>query len=159
MKRAIMRWLSSPRIFRHTINLFTPYIGAGIKATYLSPDYREIHVQMKLRWYNRNYVGTHFGGSIFAMTDPFYMLLFMNILGPKYIVWDKGADIDFVAPGKGTISVRFIITDAMLDEVLAKTANGEKFEPTYEVHVIDEAGELVASVQKRLYIRKHPRHR
>ena len=34
-------------------------------------DYRHARVELRQRWYNRNYVGTHFGGSLFAMTDPF----------------------------------------------------------------------------------------
>ena len=44
-----------------------------------------IDVEMKLRWWNANYVGTHFGGSLFAMTDAFYMLMVMAKLGKELV--------------------------------------------------------------------------
>ena len=95
MKKRLLAWLNSPSGLRRILNLYGPYLGAGVRVRYLAKDYREAQVEMKLRWYNRNYVGTHFGGSLFAMIDPFYMLLLMNSLGRDYIVWDASADIDF----------------------------------------------------------------
>jgi hypothetical protein len=88
------------------------------------------------------------------MIDPFYMLLLMNNLGKDYIVWDKSADIEFIKPGTGTVSANFIITDAMLAEIKEKTANGDKFLPTYPVIITDEAGDIVAKANKTLYIRR-----
>lgn len=88
------------------------------------------------------------------MIDPFYMLLLMNNLGKDYIVWDKSADIDFISPGKGRVSARFQLTDAMLAEIREKTANGDKFLPTYPVTILDESGNIVAKANKTLYIRR-----
>jgi len=88
------------------------------------------------------------------MIDPFYMLLLMNNLGKDYIVWDKSADIEFIKPGKGTVSANFIVTDEMLTEIKQKTANGDKFLPTYPVTIVDESGEIVAKANKTLYIRR-----
>ena len=75
--------------FKRKLNLYPPYWGTGIFVKKISPDFREIIVQMKMTWYNRNYVNTHFGGSLYSMTDPFFMLMLMQILGKEYIVWDK----------------------------------------------------------------------
>ncbi len=86
---------------RRLLNVYPPFLGAGIYIKRIAMDYREVDVEMKLRWYNRNYVSTHFGGSLYAMTDPFYMLMLINILGEGYAVWDKAAHIDFVSPGRG----------------------------------------------------------
>ena len=88
------------------------------------------------------------------MIDPFYMLLLMNNLGKDYIVWDQSAEIEFIKPGTGTVSATFIITDEMLKEIKEKTANGDKFLPTYPVVITDEQGEIVAKANKTLYIRQ-----
>jgi hypothetical protein len=48
-----------------------PFRGAGIVVTALAADWRHARVVLRERALNRNYVGVHFGGSLFAMTDPF----------------------------------------------------------------------------------------
>ncbi len=156
MIKKFTQWLTSASGLRRILNIYGPYLGAGVRVRYLAKDFREAKVEMKLRWFNRNYVGTHFGGSLFSMIDPFYMLLLMNTLGRDYIVWDASAEIDFIKPGRGVVSAHFTVTDAMLAEIRDKTADGEKFLPTYEVHIVDADGELVARARKTLYIRRKP---
>jgi len=114
--------------FKFMLNAYPPYIGAGIKVKKVSPGFKEIGVQMKLRWYNRNYVKTHFGGSLYAMADPFYMLMLIQILGKEYIVWDRSAGIEFLKPGRGTVTAVFKISDAQIEEIVARTADGQKFQ-------------------------------
>lgn len=157
--KKLRQMFATPTALRKLMNCYPPYLGAGIQVTHISDDYRIIDVQMKLRWYNRNYVGTHFGGSLFAMTDPFYMLALMNILGNQYLVWDKGADIDFIKPGAGTVFVKFEVTESMLQDIYQHTDSGDKYIPTYPVTIIDEQGETVAKVNKRIYIRRKPNAR
>lgn len=152
--RKIKAWLQSPAVVRRLINLYPPFMGAGIRVTDISPDFRHLRVAMKLRWYNRNYVNTHFGGSLFAMTDPFFMLMYMRILGRDYLVWDAGASIEFVQPGRGQVYVDFNISEDMLNEVYEKTAQGEKFLPRYNVEIRNEQREVVARVNKTLYVRR-----
>ena len=141
------------RILKFGINLYPPFLGAGIKVKYIAPDYKEIVVAMKLRWYNRNYVGTHFGGSLAAMTDPFYMLMLIHVLGTEYIVWDKTSTIDFIAPGRGTVTARFILKDDQIAEIKRKTADGAPYYPELSVDIVNELGEVVATVAKKLYVR------
>ncbi|HAO19521.1 MAG TPA: tetrameric acyl-CoA thioesterase, partial [Desulfobacteraceae bacterium] len=136
------------------LNVYPPYWGTGIVVKKISPDYKEIIVQMKMRWYNRNYVKTHFGGSLYAMTDPFFMLMLLQILGKEYIVWDKAAHIEFIKPGRGTLTAKFIITDEEIGNILKNTADGQKYLPEFSVNIKDEADETVASVTKILYLRK-----
>lgn len=143
----------SPDLFRRLANLWLPFWGAGIKISYISPDYREIKVQMKLRWYNRNYVGTHFGGSIYAMTDAFYMMMLINILGQEYIVWDKGAQIEFILPGKGTLYAQFVLSEQETLSIKQKADAEGKYVFDLPVQVKNEADEVVASVMKTLYVR------
>jgi hypothetical protein len=109
---------------------------------------------MKMRWYNRNYVKTHFGGSLYAMTDPFFMLMLIHILGKEFVVWDKAAHIDFIKPSQGKVTARFLITEEQIEDILKNTSAGQKYFPEFSVDIENEAGEKVARVVKTLYIRK-----
>jgi len=144
----------NPRHLKLLINLYPPYWGTGITVRSISPDYREVRVQMKMRWYNRNYVKTHFGGSLYAMTDPFYMVMLIHILGEEFVVWDKAAHIDFIKPSRGTVTAKFVINEEQIRDILRNTSDGQKYLPQFAVDIEDEAGERVARVVKTLYIRK-----
>ena len=109
---------------------------------------------MRLSRRNRNYVGTHFGGNLYSMCDPWYMLILMERLGPSYLVWDKAARIDFVRPGTGLVRARFTIPEDAFAQIQNATAEGNKHHPVFETEVLDEAGEVVARVEKTLYVRR-----
>jgi len=143
-----------PSHLRRWINLWPPFLGAGIRIKRIAPDMKSIDVEMKLRWWNANYVGTHFGGSLFAMTDAFYMLMLMANLGGDYIVWDKAATIRYRKPGKGNVRAEFRLTDSQLDYVREKLKTLPKYEPVFTVEVKDEQGTVIAEVEKLLYVRK-----
>ena len=147
-------FFASVRGMQRELSMFGPYRGAGIRVEHIADDFSEATVSMRLRWYNTNYVGTHFGGSLYSMVDPFYMLLLMNRLGRDYIVWDKAAFIDFIRPAKGKVSAHFVLTEQMLEDVRHNTAHGNKYQPCWPVEIHDEAGELVARIDKTLYIRR-----
>jgi len=147
------------RLLRWLMNFYPPYLGAGIRVRHISDDFRQAQVRMGLRWYNRNYVGTQFGGSLYSMTDPFFMLMLLQNLGDDYVVWDKAANIEFVSPGKGRVYADFTITEQLLDEIRQHTAGGDKYLPRLHLEVRDEQGTLVARVQKTLYVRLKPRMR
>lgn len=142
------------RHMRWVLNLYPPFLGAGIRVRRLQSDWKAIDVEMNLRFWNSNYVGTHFGGSLYSMTDPFYMLMLMENLGRDYIVWDKSATIRFRKPGKGKMRTEFRLTDVQLDEIRDKLTAQEKIEPMFMVQVRDESGDLVAVAEKVLHIRK-----
>lgn len=146
-------------LFRHGINLWPPFLFAGIHVTGISPDYRDIDVELRMRPWNRNYVGTHFGGSLFAMADPFWMLGLMHNLGRDYYVWDRAGEIEFLKPGRGTVRAAFRIDDAMLAEIRASAADGSKQLRWYSNDVLDASGEVVARVRKQVYIRLKPQAR
>jgi len=139
---------------RHGLNLWPPFLFSGIRVEILSPDYRHATVELRMRPWNRNYVGTHFGGSLFAMTDPFWMLLAMQSLGRDYIVWDRAGAIEFVKPGRGTVRAQFDLSEAVLEELRAATAGGDKYLRWCENDILDADGEVVAKVRKQLYVRR-----
>lgn len=154
MHKWLTQGVGKARLLRWFLTLYPPYLGAGVRVQALSADFRHAKVRMGLGWYNRNYVGTQFGGSLYSMVDPFYMLLLIENLGRDYIVWDKAASIDFISPGKGPVYAEFSIADALLDEIRRQTAGGEKYLPHLKVEIHDGSGTLVARVDKTLYVRR-----
>jgi acyl-coenzyme A thioesterase PaaI-like protein len=136
------------------LNLWPPTLLAGIHVVELSADYRYAKVELRMRPWNKNAVGSHFGGSIFSMTDPMYMLMLLANFYGEYYVWDKAADIDFIKPGLGTLTAEFNITDGLLTQIKEATADGSKYLPELPVLVKDESGEVVARLNRKLYLRK-----
>jgi acyl-coenzyme A thioesterase PaaI-like protein len=134
------------------INFYPPLLGAGIRSR--TVDELTIDVEMKLTALNRNIVGVHFGGSLYAMCDPWFMLILMRALGRDYIVWDKAAGIRFVSPGRGTVRAHFHIPQERVDEIRAAADRDGKLEPTFTVDVLDMQGKMVAQVEKLLYVRR-----
>jgi acyl-coenzyme A thioesterase PaaI-like protein len=136
------------------LNWWPVFRGAGIRVREITPDFRNATVELRMRLFNRNYVGTHFGGSLFAMTDPFFMIMMMKNLGPGYIVWDKTGTVRFLKPARGTVTARFHLPEERVREARERTADGGKHEPQFRVDIVDEAGVTVADVEKTLYIRR-----
>jgi len=146
----------NPRLFRWALTWFPPYWGTGIRITEVAPDYSRIVVKMRATVLNRNVFGTHFGGSLYAMCDPFYCLILVAKLGRGYVVWDQAARIEFVKPGRGTVQAVFEWSEADLASLRAQAEGGHKVLPEREVCVSDENGDVVARVHKTLYVRKKP---
>jgi hypothetical protein len=144
----------SRRRLQRLLRIYPPFLGAGIRIKRMSDDLREIDVEMRLHWWNANYVGTHYGGSLYSMTDPFYMLMLIANLGGEYIVWDKAASIRFRKPGKGTVEAQFRLAQSQLDAMRAQLQTHDKIEPAFLVQIRDAQGEVVAEVEKRLQIRR-----
>jgi acyl-coenzyme A thioesterase PaaI-like protein len=136
------------------LNLWPPFLFTGVHIAAISADFRHARVQLRMRPWNRNYVGTHFGGSLFAMTDPFWMLLTMKSLGNDYIVWDKAGEIEFLRPGRGTVHASFDLDPAVVDEFRTTTRDGARSLRWFQTDVVDSSGEVVARVRKQLYVRR-----
>jgi acyl-coenzyme A thioesterase PaaI-like protein len=142
-------------LFRRGINLWPPFLGAGVRVTRVSDDYREIDVTLKLGLLNRNYFGTQFGGSMFAMTDPFFAMMMLQNLGPGFLVWDKAGAIRYRKPGRGDVFARFRLPAAAVARARKATTHGARHEPTFRVTIVDREDEIVAEVEKTLSIRRH----
>jgi len=137
------------------LNIYPPYLGAGVRVRNLGTTPLSFDVEMKLRWWNRNYFGTHFGGSLYALCDPFYCLILIEALGPRqYVVWDKAAAIRFRRPGRGRVRAHFAIPPERIAAIRAEADRDGVAEPLFEVAVTDDAGEVIALVEKRLHVRR-----
>ena len=141
-------------LLRRGMNLWPPFLGAGITVEHIAKDFRHAKVLLKHGLLNRNIVGVHFGGSLFAMTDPFFMMMVSQNIGKSYIIWDQAAKIEFLKPGKGKVHASFEITQAQLDEIVTAAAPGDKVLRNFVVDVKDQEDDVVARITKTLYIRK-----
>ncbi len=142
------------KLLRHCMNLWPPFWGAGIKVEKIAKDYRSAKVSLRHGLLNRNIVGVHFGGSLFAMTDPFFMVMFSENLGQNYVLWDQAGKIEFLKPGKGKVIAEFQITQEQIDSLANAASSGEKVLKDFSVDVKDKLGDTVARITKTLYVRK-----
>ncbi|MBN6533041.1 MULTISPECIES: DUF4442 domain-containing protein [Acinetobacter] len=154
MKAFFKKIRTIPVVSKFIINHYSPYRGAGIAIDTIDLENYFIRVKMPLTRKNRNIVGTHFGGSLYSMVDPFYMLLLMHHLGHKYIVWDKSASINFLSPGRNTVYADIELSADEIVEIKRLTANYEPVYRHYTLNIIDDAGTRIAEVEKVLYIRR-----
>ena len=146
--RCVKRWC-----YYLLMNAYLPHFGAGIRFTYIAPDLMTIRTKMRLHWWNRNFVGTQFGGSLYAMCDASYMILLLEAMGDQFVVWDKAATIHFRRPGRGTVRVEFRITPEKITALRETLAHKEKHDEIFPVQVIDDAGTVVAEVEKVVHFR------
>lgn len=149
-----MRESTRTRWFRWMTNFWPCYRGTGGKVTFVAADWSEVRVKLPLSWRTRNYVGTIFGGSLYAAVDPFFMLMLFKRLGPGVIVWDKAASIRFRRPGKTTLTAVMRIDDAELAEVRRLMELEPKLDRTYRVELVDGDGVIHAEVDKVVQIRR-----
>ena len=151
-KQSIMPLLT-PHLLKLRLNTYAPYIGAGIKIDHISLDQGLCVVSMELTTLNKNIVGTQFGGSLYSMVDPFYMIMLMHQLGSNYVVWDKSSHIDFIAPGNSKVTARMKIPSAEVITIQELAKDGEAVFREYQVDIVDDQQKLIATVTKTLYIR------
>lgn len=149
----LSRVVGEKRVWR-ALGWYPPYLGAGVQVTHVGDDLLSITVEMRLRPWNRNYVGTQFGGSLYSMCDPFFMLMVLQALGPGYIVWDKSGSIDFLKPGRGKVRSTLTVPPERLDAIRAEVAEKGKALPVFDAVIFGEGGEEVARVKKVLHVRK-----
>ena len=135
------------------VNVYPPYLGAGVRVRHRLGDERTIRVEMSLRPWNRNLFGTHFGGSLYSMCDPWFVVLLVRLLGDGYVVWDKSASIEFLKPGRGKVSATFHVPAGAVEEIRAAVDRDGKAEPVLTAEVVGEDGAVVARVTKRLWVR------
>ena len=151
--RLIQKIMTIPVVSKFMLNRYAPYKGAGIEIDKIDLANHHIRVKMPLTRKNRNIAGVHFGGSLYSMVDPFYMLLLIHHLGPKYIVWDKAADITFLAPGRGTVYAHIQLSAGEISKIKDLAEDHAPIHRQYSLNIVDDAGTRIAEVKKTLYIR------
>jgi acyl-coenzyme A thioesterase PaaI-like protein len=144
----------SPGTIRRLINLWPPFLFSGIRIVSVAKDWKRLEAELRLRWWNRNSLGTMFGGSLFAMADPFYPLMLQQHLGRGYTIWTKSASIEFLSPGRTVARATFLLSGEVVEEIRAATEDGGKCEPQYSAVISDPEGKVIARVSLRYHVRR-----
>ena len=147
-------FMTSRAGMRRMLNIWPPFLFSGISVREISQDFRHVKVRLRKKLLTSNYVGTLFGGSLYAMTDPFFMLMVLKNLGDGYIVWDKQSEIEYVSPGKTTVFAEFTLSDADIDEITREVETNGKFLKWFDVEIKTADATVVAIVRKQIYVRK-----
>lgn len=149
------RWqILRKRLIYRLINFWPPYFFSGIRVTRLDPANGVAEVELRTRWWNANYHGTAYGGSLFSMTDPFYALILIEHLGHRFVVWDKSSSIRFRRPGVGPVTARFEIPRAQIDEIRETAIREGKAEQTFRADIVDRNGQVIAAVEKVVHVKR-----
>lgn len=142
------------RLNRWYFNFFPAYRGTGARLTYIADDWQEVRIKLPLNWRTKNYVGTIFGGSMYAALDPIYMVMLIKVLGRDYIIWDKQATIRFKRPGRSTLFAQFVLSDEEVAGIKSELAARPSIDRVYAIDLTDQKGAVHATVEKTLYIRR-----
>lgn len=148
--------LDNAEAMRRFMCVWPPFAFSGVRVTEMSHDYRHVKVVLKKHRATSNYVNTQYGGTLYSMTDAFWMIMVLNNLGREYVVWDKAGEIEYVSPGRTDVTTSFDLSDEVLEEIKAATADGQKYLRWFENEIVDTDGQVVAKVRKQLYVRRKP---
>lgn len=140
------------RLLRYYFNFFPAYRRTGARVTYIRKDLKEIKIRLPLNWKTKNYVGTLFGGSMFAAVDPIYMVMLIRTLGSDYIVWDKSAEIKFLRPGNETVYGHFLLENSTLSSIKDEVNEKKEINFSKSIRLETKNGKAVCEVVKNIYI-------
>lgn len=160
MMNSLKQWaFAKPARMRWFMNVWPPFLFAGIYIQELSDDYSYCKVKLRAWVATRNINGSQFGGNLFAMTDPVYPLLLLGTFGKEYYVWDKEATIEFIKPAFYAAYFECRLTPDTIAQIKTACADGEKHFPVIENTITDARGNTIAKVKRTLYIRLKPEFR
>src|SRR4051812_8950533 len=135
-------------LYRQALNFWPCIRRSGGRVTELAPDFSRLVVRLALTLRTRNVVGTIFGGSMMASTDPMLMLMLHRILGKAYVVWDKSTVTRFKRPATSTLSAEFVLTPERLAQVRETVAERGEADFTWTIQYKDAAGVVHAEFDK-----------
>ncbi|MEM6397460.1 MAG: DUF4442 domain-containing protein [Bacteroidota bacterium] len=147
------RYVAKHKLFKYGFNWSPMYRRTTARLQEVSKDLMYIRTRLPLSYKNSNYVGTIFGGSMFAAVDPFPMTQLINLIGKDYVVWDKSAEINFKRPADVDLYAEFTYTQEELEDIVQRVAKEQEIEIVKETLLKDKSGETVyCQVLKTIYI-------
>ena len=147
----------TPRRLAIGMSLWAPNLWSGIRIRRFADDWTSATVELHVNLITRNYVKTAFGGSMSAMTDPYFFMLVMHQLGRDYVVWDTRGEIEFLKPGRGVLTAHFEVSPAHIAELRQRARGGAKVLEWFETEITDRDGDVVARVRREVYVREKRR--
>lgn len=149
-------WKLWHKLVRNWVGLYPPMLFSGIRVRKLGDSPLRFRTELRRRWWNANAVGTHFGGSLFTMTDPFHMLILLDSIGEDFIVWDQESRIEFIVAARVPVHAVLEISSDEIERIRTE-ASSEKLHPVFVIPIVDQKGRLIARVTKTLYVQRKRR--
>jgi acyl-coenzyme A thioesterase PaaI-like protein len=139
------------------MRLYPPLLLQRIWVLRFDKGFTGVSVKVSKSLLNKNHNGSIFGGTIFAAADPFYPVLFHQILNSdgkrRLAVWSKSAKIDFLKPALSNLFFEIKISDANIAEAKETLLITGKYEKVFPIEIYNKAGEVCASLMAEVYIR------
>lgn len=153
ISKILEKFISKSAIYKYGFNLSPMYRRTTGRLYEVSKDLLVVKVRIKLSYKNSNYVGSIFGGSLLSATDPIFMIQLMNILGNKYVVWDKATAIKFKRPAKETCYVDFVFNADEIIQIKKEVEIKKEIDLVKHIKLTNKDKSIVlADVSKTIYI-------
>ncbi len=149
----LKRYIKSSTLFKYGFTLSPMYRRTTGKILAVSEDLHRVSLKIPLSLKNKNYVGSIFGGSLFAATDPIYMIQLIQILGENYVVWDKETTIKFKKPAFKDAYAVFIFDSNEIEDIKSRVQLEKEINFIKKLKITDKEKVVTFSeVQKTIYV-------
>jgi len=143
-------------MLKWAMRLYPPLFFQRIWVIKFDKGFKGVKVKIAKSILNKNYNNAIFGGTIFSAADPFYPILFHQLLiqkGYKLKVWSKSSTIHYLKPGSGNLYFTITLTDAEIEhaEMLLNTEG--KYMVHHPIDIYNKDGEMCVSVTIEVYLR------
>ncbi len=147
----------SENTLKWAMRFYPPLFFQRIWVKKFEKGFTGVNVKIFKSFLNTNYNHSIFGGTIFSAADPFYALLFDQLLqrrGLKTRVWLKSAEIKYLKPGRTTLFFRINLSETEINEAEQALRTVGKFIKAFPLEIYNLQGELCTTVSNEVYIRK-----
>ena len=148
--------LVSENVLKWALRIYPPLLFQRIWVVGFEKGFRSVKVKVNKSLISNNYNNSTFGGTIFSAADPFFPLLFHQVLtrkGYKVRVWLRSAEIRYLKPGRKDLFFTASITEDQIKEVEDILNRSEKHRKFYTLQMRDPDGQLCVEVATEVYIR------
>lgn len=143
-----------PKTVLNLISYWPPFLAAGISIKNFDLDQGFVESKLKINLINKNYFGTHFGGSLYSMCDPWYVFILAHMIGKDYIIWDVESSIKFKKAVAETVTAKFEISKELAQSIKFGANQADKVLPEFNTTIQTKDGIVVAEVYKKLYVKR-----
>jgi acyl-coenzyme A thioesterase PaaI-like protein len=148
--------LVSEGVLKWAINLYPPLFFQRIRVIKFDKGFTGASIKVSKSILNTNYHDSIFGGTIFSAADPFYPVLFYQVLirkGYKVKAWSRSSAIRFVKPGKTNLYFRVQISETDISGCEEQLNTTGKYRKSFQVEIYDKNDKLCASLINEIYVR------
>lgn len=135
---------------------YPPLLSNRIRPIYISENFQEIKVKISKSILNYNLHGTIFGGTISAAFDPWFGVMFWQILRRRnrgnHKVWVRNLHVQYKKPGNTSLFITFRLSDEEIALALSGLNENGKYSKFYEAKALDRNNEVCSIAQIEVYI-------